>query len=500
LDGVGSAVLHTSSLAVGAHLISVVYAGDSDVAAASGSLTETNQVATTQVGLIVSANPDTFGSPLTLAATVNSNGGPATGSVMFLDAGATLGTAALNAQESASLTFSTLSPGTHNVVAQYPGDGRASPSTSAPLVITVKQTTSLALTSSSNPALTISPITLTASVTNAGAAAATGNVVFTEGTTQLGVAALDGSGHASLILPSLAAGTHAITASYAGDGDDFAASSLLLTQIVTLRPTTTTVTGSQTDPTNPQQVTLIAVVHGDASTPPTGNVSFSSGGAAIGAAQVDSTGVATLTILLEPSATSESIVASYAGDAVYAGSSSTSATVQAGPATQFTLTIDPANVSIVSKQHSVIQLSLASIKGFSDNIQFGCLGLPFAATCTFSTPQTQLAANGTATIQLTLDTADPIGIGAQASVKQRRRNALLCIFPAALLVSFFGRRRRLTALLAIICAVMLTFTLSGCAGLQGSGTPPGSYTFKVTASGKGTGATQSQVVTLTVTQ
>jgi len=500
LDGVSSAVLHTSSLAVGAHLISVVYAGDSDVAAASGSLTETIQVATTQVGLIVSANPDTFGSPLTLAATVNSNGGPATGSVMFLDAGATLGTAALNAQESASLTFSTLSPGTHNVFAQYPGDGRASPSTSAPLVITVKQTTSLVLTSSSNPALTISPITLTASVTNAGAAAATGNVVFTEGTTQLGVAALDGSGHASLILPSLAAGTHAITASYAGDGDDFAASLLLLTQIVTLRPTTTAVTGSQTDPTNPQQVTLIAVVHGDASTPPTGNVSFSSEGAAIGAAQVDSTGVATLTILLEPSATSESIVASYAGDAVYAGSSSTSATVQAGPATQFTLTIDPANVSIVSKQHSVIQLSLASIKGFSDNIQFGCLGLPFAATCTFSTPQTQLAANGTATIQLTLDTADPIGIGAQASVKQRRRNALLCIFPAALLVSFFGRRRRLTALLAIICAVMLTFTLSGCAGLQGSGTPPGSYTFKVTASGKGTGATQSQVVTLTVTQ
>jgi hypothetical protein len=52
----------------------------------------------------------------------------------------------------------------------------------------------------------------------------------------------------------------------------------------------------------------------------------------------------------------------------------------------------------------------------------------------------------------------------------------------------------------MICAIMLSVTLSGCAGLQGSGTPPGTYTFKVTASGQGTGATQSQVVTLTVTQ
>jgi hypothetical protein len=52
----------------------------------------------------------------------------------------------------------------------------------------------------------------------------------------------------------------------------------------------------------------------------------------------------------------------------------------------------------------------------------------------------------------------------------------------------------------LIFAIMLTFTLSGCAGLQGSGTPPGTYTFKVTASGQGTGATQSQDLTLTVTQ
>jgi hypothetical protein len=223
---------------------------------------------------------------------------------------------------------------------------------------------------------------------------------------------------------------------------------------------------------------------------------------AIGTAQVDSAGVATLTILLESQTASENIVASYAGDLAYAPSNSQDTTLQVGPATQFTLTIDPARVSIVSKRHSAIQLSLASIKGFSDSIQFGCLGLPFAATCTFSKPQTQLAANGTATIQLTLDTGDPLGIGAQARLRRGRRdaNALLCLLPGALLFGFFGKRRMLTAFIMMICALVLTSTLSGCAGLQASGTPAGTYTFKVTASGQGTGATQSQVVTLTVTQ
>lgn len=502
LNGSGTAVLQISSLAVGTHIITVGYAGDSNVGAASGSLTETIDNATTQVVLTGSANTITYASPVTLMATVSSNGGAATGSVNFLDGGTTVGSTVLNGQENASLTLSKLSPGVHTVIAEYGGDGCAGPSSSEVLIISVKQATSLGLTSSVNPGFTLSPITLTASLSNAGAEAATGKIVFTDGTIQLGTAPLAGSGRASLTLPSLSAGTHLIAATYAGDGDDFAASSPALTQTVSLRETTTTLTGSQTDATNPQQVTLIAVVHSDGVTPPTGSVSFSSGSAAIGTAQVDSTGVATLTILLQNSDASESVAASYTGDSVYATSSSASTEVQAGPATQFTLSINPASVSMVSKQHAVIQLSLTSIKGFSDDIQFGCLGLPFAATCTFSVPQAQLAGEGTATVQLTLDTGDPLGIDGQASTRERRRGAstLLCLLPAAVLLGLFGRRRKLAALLMMICTLVLAMSLQGCGGLQGSGTPPGTYTFKVTAAGKGTGVTQSQVMTLTVTQ
>lgn len=503
LNESGAAVLHTSTLAVGAHTITVSYAGDEDVAAASSSLTQTIQAATTEVTLAASANPATYAAPLTLTANVSTNGGAATGPVAFMEGGTTLGSGILNAQGIAALTLSTLAPGSHTIIADYAGDGSASASASPPLTVVVKQITSLALASSANPALTLSPITITATLNNSGAAIATGPVVFSDGSTQLGTAALDGNDHASLTLPSLSAGVHAITANYAGDGGDFASPSVSLTQTVNLRATTTTLSASQTDASNPQQVTLIGVVHPDGTAAPTGMVSFTSGNLAIGSVSVDATGVATLTIQLQSK--SEDIVASYSGDAVYAASTSAATAVQSGPATQFTLTIAPASVSIASKQHTTVSLGLASIKDFSDTIQFGCLGLPFAATCVFSTPQTKLAANGTATVQLTLDTGDPLGVGSQASTRIGRGEStvLLCFLPGMLLAGLGLQRRarrKFLGLVLVLCAAALTLTSAGCAGLQGSGTPPGTYTFKVTASGQGSGATQSQVLTLTVTQ
>jgi hypothetical protein len=309
-------------------------------------------------------------------------------------------------------------------------------------------------------------------------------------------------------VPSLSAGTHTLVASYAGDGDDFETTSPAIAQEIHLRATSIGVSGSQTDTSNPQQVTLIAAVHSDGSAPPSGTVSFTSGPLQIGTAAVNANGVATITILIEANSGSENIVATYSGDSVFAGSSSSSTLIQAGPATDFTLAIDPATLTIATRQHTTVHLQLSSIKGFSDTIQLGCLGLPFAATCTFSTPQSKLAADGTSTVELTLDTADPLGAGAQtagqASVPMNRPSlpALLCLFPAAALLGFGLRRRTrsLPRLLVVLCAAALALGAVGCSGLQGSSTPPGTYMFKITASGLGSGATQSQMVSLTVTQ
>jgi hypothetical protein len=146
---------------------------------------------------------------------------------------------------------------------------------------------------------------------------------------------------------------------------------------------------------------------------------------------------------------------------------------------------------------------MTSQQGFNDTLQFGCLGLPYAATCTFSSPQMALASNATGSVQLTIDTGDPLGAGSSTSAHNRRSSStvLFCFLPCLLIFGLTRRRRFHPAtLLLILFAAALTLSASGCSALQINGTPPGTYTFKVTASGVHTGTTLSQTMTLTVTQ
>jgi large repetitive protein len=501
LDGTGTGTLQTSSLAVGSHSISVSYSGDSDYSTASTSIIQTVQSATTQVTLAASANPATYATPVTFTATITDNGGIATGSVTFTDGGTPIGTGLLNANGVATLTSSTLAPGPHAIVANYAGNSNIGASSSTPVMLSVKEVTSVALASSANPAMTLSSVVLTATVSNEGVGEPTGTVTFTDGSTQLGTATLNANGVASLTVPSLAAGNHPLLASYAGDTDNFASTSATLTEGVQLRPTTTALTSSATDPNNPQQITLIASVGWTGPVAPTGTVTFTSGTTVLGSSPVDAIGIATLDVIL--SSPTENIVATYSGDVSYAGSSSLATSITGGIATQFTIQVTPSSVSIPTTDHATVGVTLTSLQGFSDTLQLGCLGLPYAATCTFSTPQTKLAANGAATVQLIIDTGNPLGAGATASLDRRSSSGvLLCLLPCLLGIGVGVRRRKfkLGSSLLLVCMVAMTLFAAGCSGLHVSGTPPGTYSFKVTASGVGSGATESQTVTLTVTK
>jgi hypothetical protein len=500
LDATGAAGFQSTFLAVGSHAISISYAGDTHDSSASVSLIQTVQNASTQIALTASANPAIYATPLSITAAITSDGGTATGPVIFTDSGVSIGSATLNTNGVATLTLSTLVPGAHTIVANYASDGKASASVSTPLLLPVKQLTSAALTTSLNPSPTLNGISFTATVANSGVGQATGSLTFTDGGTQLGTAVLNANGRASLSIPSLAVGNHTIVADYAGDPTNFASVSSSLTEGIQLRPTTTALTASQTNASNPLQVTLIALVRWSGPVMPTGTVTFSTASGTIGSLPVDATGVATITINLE-SAT-ENITATYNGDGAYASSSSLLTTISGGVATQFTLSIDPPIASLKTSQHIVVTLTAASLSGFADTLQLGCLGLPFAATCTFSNPQMPLAANGTSTVQLTIDTANPIGEGSQASNRSSRPTNV-CLLPGTLLAGLlFFRKRRLALipLLLLLCAVTATFSLTGCGGLQGSSTPPGSYAFKISAAGAQTGFTETQVMNLTVTQ
>jgi hypothetical protein len=498
-NATGAATYQTSALAVGSHPITAVYSGDATYATATAALTQVVQTATTQTTVTASANPATYATAVTLTATVTSAGTTATGSVTFTDGGTTLGTALLNASGVATLTSSTLTPGAHSIVANYPGDGRANASSSSALALSVKELTQSALTANANPALALNAIVLTTTVTNAGVGVPTGTVAFSDGSTSLGTATLNASGIAALTVPQLLVGTHPITASYAGDGSNFASAATVLNEVVTLRPTATTITGQAINPNNPQDVLLIGVVEWTGQVTPTGTITFTNNGTVLGTVAVNTAGLATLSVTLGTG--TNLITASYSGDVSYAPSSSAATSITGGAATHFSMTLNPGSLTVQSKQHGTTTLTLTSISGFSDTLDYGCLGLPFAATCTFSKTQSVLPANGTQTVTLTVDTGNPLGAGGQVRVASRPSTVLLCFLPFAALLGFgLARRRRLLPMLLLLCAMAMTLSATGCGGLTINGTPPGTYTFDVTASGQGTGFTQSQTFTLTVTQ
>jgi hypothetical protein len=507
LDATGTATFGTSTLAIGSHTITGSFAGDTNYASSvSTPLIETITSANTSIALAGSANPASYGSPLTLQAVVTSNGGIATGSIAFTDGGAALGTAVLDATGTAKLVTSALLPGPHTIVANYAGDGKASPSVSTPLVIVVKQATTVSVSSSANPADTLSPITFTAIVANAGKDVPTGTIVFTDGGTTLGTVALDPTGTATIALAALPAGTHAVIASYSGNDTNFAAVSAMLSEAVNKRVTTTALTAT-VDPTNSQQVTLIAILRWTGATSPTGNVVFTNGTATVGTAAVDAAGVATL--IINNTLQSQNLVATYSGDASYAGSASPLTAIAPQQQPQFTLTLDPPTMTLVSKQHSTATLTIASPGSFTDTLEYGCLGLPQAATCTFSQTTGVLKAGSSVQVQLTVDTGNPLGAGAQASLRDRQTPRggatpllLECFLPAMLLAGLGMRRLRrmgLSALLTLLVAVGMIVSTTGCGGLNVNGTPAGSYTFQVTARGQNTNITESQTMTLTVT-
>jgi RHS repeat-associated protein len=171
---------------------------------------------TTTLG--VSTNPSAYGQALTLTATV-SGSGVHTGTVTFLDGATQLAANALS-NGAASFSTSTLSVGTHSLTAVYAGDATNATSTSAAVAQVVNQVAStMTLGVSSANVSQGENVTLTSRVAGV---TPTGQVTFSDGSATLGTATVSG-GAATLSLTNLALGTHSITASYAGDANNGAA-------------------------------------------------------------------------------------------------------------------------------------------------------------------------------------------------------------------------------------------------------------------------------------
>jgi hypothetical protein len=79
------------------------------------------------------------------------------------------------------------------------------------------QSSTITLSASPNKLTVGQAVTLSASLASVGNVVPTGTVSFTSGTSALGTARLNSAGVATLSIPSLATGSHAVTATYSGD-------------------------------------------------------------------------------------------------------------------------------------------------------------------------------------------------------------------------------------------------------------------------------------------
>lgn len=504
-----TATFDTTALSVGTHMIVASYAGDGTTQALdSAPYTQTVNAAGASVTLTSSANPATFGALLTFTATATSTAGTLTGTVKFEDGGVTIGSGTLSSTGVATFATSTLTPGVHSIVAAYQGDANDQPASSSTLQQVVQRASTITLTSSQNPQLTLAPVTITATVTNGGTVAATGTVTFSQDGIAVATVPLDGTGAAAYTAQSLLVGTHNFTASYSGDSLNLPGVSTTLSEVIQLRPTTDTLTTSATSLTGGQQITLISVVRWNGPVTPTGAVTFLSGTTVLATAPVDASGVATVTVLL--SGTSASLSSMYSGDLNYAPSVSGTDLVTISPAANFTLAATPTSFTLVSKEHKSLLITVTSVKDFTDTLSFGCLGLPQSATCSFSNDQMVLAAGGSQSVTLTVDTGNPLLAGAQArndspgTLKaEGSKLALAFIFPGCVLLGFVGmrfrRRRNFRALLLLLCFAGISAALTGCGTVNITGTPAGTYNFNVSVVGA-TGVSQSIPITMVVTQ
>ncbi|HEY5382344.1 MAG TPA: Ig-like domain repeat protein [Acidobacteriaceae bacterium] len=231
----GTASVAISTLTAGSHSFTVSYAGDSGFAASTSTavaLTVTAPIAATTTALTLSPTSNvTTATPVTLTATVSSSAGTPTGTVTFLDGTKNLGTANL-ASGIATLTISTPTAGSHSFTASYTGTSSFATSVSSAVTLTVIAATTTTLAVAPNTGVTdTTPLTLTATITSS-AGTPTGRVTFLDGTNNLGTANL-ASGAATLNLFTLAAGSHSLSAKYAGNSSYAASNSSALAFTVT---------------------------------------------------------------------------------------------------------------------------------------------------------------------------------------------------------------------------------------------------------------------------
>lgn len=226
----GSASVTSGALASGAHAISVLYSGEGNFLASSGSMSQTvNSVASsTRAELTVNPTPSAAGAIATLTAVVTALGsGTPSGIVEFFDGPVLLGAATISTSRGrlqGQLPVAFGNAGTHTLTAVYRGNASFAGSQSAPVAHTVfagsapqgSRTTIASI--SPNPVATGQTATTTVDVRSSGGSkqTATGTVVlYVDG---VSASTVPLTGEQSLFnVSGLSRGLHTVVAHYLGN-------------------------------------------------------------------------------------------------------------------------------------------------------------------------------------------------------------------------------------------------------------------------------------------
>ena len=321
----GTAAFTTSTLPAGTHALTADYSGDATYGSSSDLSSQTVNKRASTTAVTSSLEPSRETLSVTFTATVRP--ASATGTIQFRIDGADVGAAQAVVGGQATYTTTTLTIGSHVVIASYGGDGALLASTSPSITQTVLpplRASVTVVTSNGNPATFGQTVTFSARVGPAtGAGIPTGTVQFSlDGAAVGGPVTLGGTGLATYATAALAAGSHTVTAAYSGSTAFFPSTSTALTEVVNKAATTTVVTSNRNPSTYGQSVTLTARV-----TPiGTGTVQFLADGAALGSpVAVDATGRAIL-VTGAVAVGVHAISAAYSGDANLLASTSAAIT------------------------------------------------------------------------------------------------------------------------------------------------------------------------------
>ena len=386
-----------------------------------------------------------------------------------------------------STTATTTSP-----VASYPitfSGGLTSTANYSPITyvsgsLSVTQaSTTTPLTSSVNPSVFGQSVTFTATVTAAapGSGTPTGTVTFKDGSTTLGNGTLQSNGNTTFSTSALSVGNHTITATYNGDGNFTASTSVTLSQVVNKANTSTAVISSVNPSVFRQSVTLTATVTATApgSGTPTGTVTFKDGSTTLGNGTLQINGNATFSTSAL-SVGNHTITATYNGDGNFTASTSAALSQVVNKANTSTAVISSVNPSVFGQSVTLTATVTATAPGS---------GTP-TGTVTFKDGSTTLG-TGTLSSGKATFTTTSLSVATHSITAVYGGSSNYNGSTSVALSQVVNKANTSTAVISSRNpsrhGQSVTFTATVTATAPGSGTPTGTVTFKDGSRTLGTG-------------